>query len=126
MSQDRRDYQKKIEDGMFSRNIRADILDEFDLQDLLADQIFSQVKNLPAGESRTIDFNQLLDDVPEDEFDISERLLEAPSVGKAAGKSIRPHLKTMVQEYYDQMGWDKMTGRPSEATLQKVGLTADL
>jgi aldehyde:ferredoxin oxidoreductase len=63
---------------------------------------------------------------PEDEFDISERLLEAPSVGKAAGKSIRPHLKTMVQEYYDQMGWDKMTGRPSEATLQKVGLTADL
>ena len=72
MSQDRRDYQKKIEDGMFSRNIRADILDEFDLQDLLADQIFSQVKNLPAGESRTIDFNQLLDDVPEDEFDIDE------------------------------------------------------
>ncbi|MAK26669.1 MAG: hypothetical protein CMA02_05300 [Euryarchaeota archaeon] len=72
MSQDRRDYQKKIEDGMFSRNIRADILDEFDLQDLLADQIFSQMKNIPAGESRTIDFNQLLDDVPEDEFDIDE------------------------------------------------------
>ena len=39
MSQDRRDYQKKIEDGMFSRNIRADILDEFDLQDLLAGKI---------------------------------------------------------------------------------------
>ena len=38
MSQDRRDYQKKIEDGMFSRNILfADILDEFDLQDLLAE-----------------------------------------------------------------------------------------
>ena len=72
MSQDRRDYQKKIEDGMFSRNIRADILDEFDLQDLLADQLFTQMQNIPAGESRTIDFNQLLDNPPEDEFDIDE------------------------------------------------------
>ncbi len=72
MSQDRRDYQKKIEDGMFSRNIRADILDEFDLQDLLADQLFSQMQDIPAGESRTIDFNQLLDNPPEDEFDIDE------------------------------------------------------
>ena len=41
MSQDRRDYQKKIEDGMFSRNIRADDV-RIDLQDLLADQLFQK------------------------------------------------------------------------------------
>ncbi len=73
MSQDRRDLQKKIGDGMFSRNIRADILDEFDLQDLLADQLFSQIQNLylPVKVKQLI-FNQLLDEVPEGEFDIDE------------------------------------------------------
>ena len=30
------------------------------------------MRDIPAGESRTIDFNQLLDEVPEDEFDIDE------------------------------------------------------
>ncbi len=59
---------------------------------------------------------------PQDEFDISERLLEAPTYGKAAGQSIRPHLKRMVEEYYDCMGWDKATARPTATTLQKVGL----
>ncbi|MDP7343067.1 MAG: aldehyde ferredoxin oxidoreductase C-terminal domain-containing protein, partial [Alphaproteobacteria bacterium] len=60
-----------------------------------------------------------------DEFDISDRLLEAPTEGKAAGKSIKPHLEGMVKEYYGHMGWEK-TGRPSAATLEKVGLSADL
>ena len=32
---------------------------------------FSQMQDIPAGESRTIDFNQL-GEVPEDEFDIDE------------------------------------------------------
>jgi aldehyde:ferredoxin oxidoreductase len=59
---------------------------------------------------------------PQDEYDISERLLEAPTYGKAAGQSIRPHLKRMVEEYYDCMGWDKATARPTPATLQKVRL----
>ena len=136
MSQDRIDYQRKIEDGMFSRNIRADILDEFDLEDLLADQIYNKLpdwsnldetderswenylsdeknhilisskklehwtdeegkkrtkvvdkigeldlkamKKAFKHQSHTVDLNdllvmnQLLDDVPEDEFDIDE------------------------------------------------------
>ena len=63
MSQDRRDYQKKIEDGMFSRNIRADILDEFDLQDLLADQLFSQMPMNNPGVVVTM--QSALDDIPE-------------------------------------------------------------
>jgi aldehyde:ferredoxin oxidoreductase len=63
---------------------------------------------------------------PEDEFDVSDRLLEAPTVGKAAGKSIKPHLKGMVHEYYDQMGWDKSTGRPTQDTLSRVGLAGTI
>jgi len=42
---------------------------------------------------------------PEDEFDIPGRLLEAPRVGAAAGMTIKPHLKGMVQEYYAIMGF---------------------
>lgn len=62
----------------------------------------------------------------EDEFDVSDRLLEAPTVGKAAGKSIKPHLRGMVHEYYDHMGWDKETGRPTEETLARVGLAGTI
>lgn len=61
---------------------------------------------------------------PKDEFDISDRLTEAPSAGAAAGKSIRPHLEHMVDEYYHHMGWEN--ARPTAATLQRVGLAGEL
>ena len=59
-----------------------------------------------------------------DEFDVSERLLEAPSNGAAAGKTIRPHLKRMVEDYYREMGWEN--ARPTEDTLVRVGLAGEL
>lgn len=61
---------------------------------------------------------------PEDEFDVSDRLLEAPTVGPAAGKTIKPHLEKMVKEYYQAMGWDN--ARPTKETLKRVGLAGDL
>jgi len=61
---------------------------------------------------------------PEDEFDVSERLLEAPTSGVAAGKSIKPHLKGLVHEYYDVMGWDRETASPTQQTLERLGLAA--
>ncbi len=60
-----------------------------------------------------------------DEFDVCDRLLEAPKEGKAKGKSIKPHLEGMVKEYYGHMGWAD-TGTPTAATLEKVGLTGEL
>jgi aldehyde:ferredoxin oxidoreductase len=57
----------------------------------------------------------------EDEFDVAERLLEAPRAGTAAGKSIKPHLRRMVAEYYEHMGWDK-NGVPTRTSLDRVGL----
>lgn len=60
---------------------------------------------------------------PEDEYDISPRLLEAPTSGAAKGQTIKPHLKGMVEEYYAIMGWDKTTAQPTAATLARVGLS---
>ncbi len=57
-----------------------------------------------------------------DEFDISDRLLEAPKAGTAAGKSIKPHLERMVREYYELVGWD-LNGTPTPAALERVGLS---
>jgi aldehyde:ferredoxin oxidoreductase len=61
---------------------------------------------------------------PEDEFDVSDRLLEAPTAGVAAGKTIKPHLRRMVGEYYEQMGWEN--ARPTAATLERVGLAGEI
>lgn len=57
----------------------------------------------------------------EDEFDVSRRMLEAPGSGAAAGKSLRPHLEQVVDEYYEIMGWDE-SGRPRPDTLRRLGL----
>jgi len=59
---------------------------------------------------------------PEDDWDVSKRLIEAPADGRAAGISIEPYLKGMVMEYYRLMGWDQKTGKPWRATLKKIGL----
>ena len=78
MSQDRRDYQKKIEDAMFSNNIRSDLMDEEDLADLLADQRTSQfsleaLKNLEPGQTISATFDDILTEVPESNvMDIDE------------------------------------------------------
>lgn len=61
---------------------------------------------------------------PADEFDVSERLLEAPTAGAAKGKSIKPHLKALVNEYYEQMGWEN--ARPTATTLARLGLDGEL
>jgi len=60
--------------------------------------------------------------VKRDDFDVSPRLLEAPSAGPAAGKSIAPYLEAMVDEYYRLMGWEVETGRPTRETLERLGL----
>ncbi|MCZ7663169.1 MAG: hypothetical protein M5U22_09700 [Thermoleophilia bacterium] len=57
-----------------------------------------------------------------DDFDIGPRLLQAPTEGRAKGRSIKPFLPGMIDEYYELMGWDVKTGRPYRATLERLGL----
>jgi len=59
---------------------------------------------------------------PEDDYNVSPRIVEAPPSGKAAGKAMAPYVKWMVMEVYRLMGWDEKTGKPLISTLKKVGL----
>jgi aldehyde:ferredoxin oxidoreductase len=56
------------------------------------------------------------------DLDVGEKLLAAPKDGKAKGIALGPHLKAMVQEYYELNGWDRNTGKPSPATIERLGL----
>lgn len=52
----------------------------------------------------------------------SARWSSAPKDGPAEGISVRPHWEQMLDNYYELMGWDRQTGRPSPATLSELGL----
>jgi aldehyde:ferredoxin oxidoreductase len=58
----------------------------------------------------------------ESDLDIGPRLLEAPVDGAAKGKSIAPYLRDLIKEFYEYMGWDKETGKPTLEILQKLDL----
>ena len=59
---------------------------------------------------------------PEDDYNVSPRLLEAPKDGRAAGKPVEPYMRGMIDEYYRLMGWDIKTGKPLQETLERLGL----
>ena len=59
---------------------------------------------------------------PQNDFDISPRLLEPPPSGRAKGKTIAPYLQDMINEFYSLMGWEIKSGKPSLNTLQRIGL----
>ena len=57
-----------------------------------------------------------------DDCDVSARLLEAPDAGPGEGKPFGPHLERRVDAYYEGMGWDVETGRPTAETLARLNL----
>lgn len=52
----------------------------------------------------------------------SPRYGSTPVDGPAQGKSIMPHWNEMRSKYYEGMGWDKETGKPTPDTLRQLGL----
>ena len=52
----------------------------------------------------------------------SERYSSTPVDGPQAGKSIKPHLDSMLEIYYETLGWDRESGVPLAETLKKLGL----
>ena len=52
---------------------------------------------------------------------LPKKMLKAAEQGHRAGKV--PPIKEMLAEYYEHRGWDA-TGRPSEETLRRLGLTS--
>jgi aldehyde:ferredoxin oxidoreductase len=59
---------------------------------------------------------------PEDDWIITPRLIDPPLNGPAMGKSMKPNLEGMVNEYNRLMGWDEKTGKPWRSSLKASGL----
>jgi len=59
------------------------------------------------------------------DLDIGPRLLDKPPDGRGAGHSIAPHLKDLIKQYYECMGWDKETGKPTRETLEQLDLLTE-
>ena len=60
----------------------------------------------------------------DDDINVSPRLTDpAPAdMPGAAGKSIAPYLEGMVRDYYEEMGWERKTGKPLRSTMKRLGL----
>lgn len=78
---------------------------------LAGERIINLEKLFSIGRGFTID----------DDLFVGARVIEAPSQGRAKGKTFAPYLKDLITEYYTAMGWDK-SGRPTEETLRRLGL----
>ena len=59
---------------------------------------------------------------PQDDYNVSRRIVEGQSDGPFAGIPIEPHLIGMINEYYRLMGWDEKTGKPWRSTLRRLDL----
>jgi aldehyde:ferredoxin oxidoreductase len=62
--------------------------------------------------------------VAEDDYKVSPRITDpAPmDAGPAAGLSVAPYLEGWVREYYEELGWERKTGKPMKSTMKKLGL----
>ena len=60
----------------------------------------------------------------EDDYKVSPRITDpAPAdAGSAAGLSVAPYLEGWVREYYEELGWERKTGKPLKSTMKKLGL----
>ncbi len=60
----------------------------------------------------------------DDDIKVSPRITDpAPAdAGPAAGKGIGPYLEGWVRDYYQELGWDRKTGKPLKSTLEKLDL----
>ncbi len=52
----------------------------------------------------------------------SPRWSSAPVDGPAQGVTVEPHWEEMLDNYYEQMAWDRESGRPMPETLRALGL----
>jgi aldehyde:ferredoxin oxidoreductase len=56
------------------------------------------------------------------EFKVPGRVLGIPPLTRGPLKGVTLDVKTQTAEYLKAMGWDVMTGKPTKATLVKLGL----
>lgn len=54
----------------------------------------------------------------------SQRYSSTPVDGPAKGVNIRPHWDSMLDAFYSEMGWDRVSGKPFPETLRNLGLNS--
>lgn len=59
---------------------------------------------------------------PEDDYDVSDRLLAPIASGPGKGRALKPLFDAWRNEYYRMLGWSPETGQPSRDALRRVGL----
>lgn len=69
-------------------------------------------------------FNMMHGATAEDDINVSPRITDpAPAdAGPAAGLGIGQYLEGWVRDYYENLGWDRKTGKPLLSTMKKLGL----
>lgn len=53
---------------------------------------------------------------------VSDRALGRPPQSRGANKGRSVAVEKLAQEYFQQFGWDRRTGRPGPSALEKIGL----
>ena len=56
------------------------------------------------------------------EMKISERALGRPPLKEGPNRGRTFDLETMMSKYWEQLGWDPHTGKPTDATMVKMGI----
>jgi aldehyde:ferredoxin oxidoreductase len=57
-----------------------------------------------------------------EDLEFGPRFISTPEAGLGQGHSVKPFIEKMVQDFYEAMGWDKKSGKPTESTLERLGL----
>jgi aldehyde:ferredoxin oxidoreductase len=52
----------------------------------------------------------------------NERALGIPPLLEGANKGRKVEIDKLMRDYWVQFGWDQETGKPTEATLQRLGI----
>ena len=58
-----------------------------------------------------------------DRYTFPDRVLGKPPLNSGELKGVSVKLETLVEEYLDEMGWDRKTGLPGREVLEELGLS---
>jgi len=53
---------------------------------------------------------------------ISERAIGRPALTEGPNRGRTYDLETMMSKYWERFGWDPQTGKPTDQTMEKLGI----
>ncbi|MGE5509578.1 MAG: aldehyde ferredoxin oxidoreductase [Chitinophagales bacterium] len=89
--------------------------------DLVAERIFNLHRALTIRDWNTVEMREQHDVIPPWIFDYPE---DKPAFTPGHSRMDRADMEIAKDSFYEQLGWDKKTGAPTRATLERLGLKA--